>query len=64
MLANPALSALVVEYSCWELHWNEWSNRQPSRRGREFAEWIGEGRALLDRRDDMKALACALLRRT
>jgi hypothetical protein len=63
MLANPALSALVVEHSCWELHWNEWVRRQPSKRGREFTEWIGEGRALFDRRDELKALACALLRR-
>ncbi|WP_237567976.1 hypothetical protein [Mycolicibacterium lacusdiani] len=62
MLANPALSALVVEYSCWELHWNEWGRRQPCKRGREFKEWIDEGRALFDRRDELKSLACALLR--
>ncbi len=62
MLADPALTALVVEYSCWQLHWDDWCTRQPSKRHIAFKEWVVEGRELFDRRDELKGVACALLR--
>jgi hypothetical protein len=63
LLSEPALSALMAEYACWELHLADWHGRQPPRRYREYDDWIGEGRALFDHRDELKQVAYALLRR-
>jgi hypothetical protein len=62
LLADPALSALMVEYSCWELHLADWYARQRPRRHREFNGWIVEGRALFDRLDELKKVAHKCLR--
>ena len=62
LLADPALGALMVEYVCWKVHLAEWHGRQPPRRHRDYDGWIGEGRALFDRRDVLKRIACTLLR--
>jgi hypothetical protein len=62
LLANPALSALMVEYSCWELHMADWYARQRPRRHRDFNGWIVEGRALFDRLDELKKVAHDFLR--
>ena len=63
MLADSALAALVVEYSCWQLHWDDWCMRQPPRRQTAFNGWVAEGRELFERRDELKVVACTLLRR-
>jgi hypothetical protein len=57
LLADPALTALMVEYSCWELHLADWYARQQPKRHREFNAWIVEGRALFDRLDELKRVA-------
>jgi len=63
LLADPALAALIVEYACWERELAEWHSRTLPQRHKGFNDWIGEGRALFDRRDEVKATAYALLRR-
>ena len=62
MLADPALTHLMVEHSCWQLHWDDWCMRQPSGRQTAFKGWVADGRELFDRRDELKAVACALVR--
>lgn len=62
LLADPALSALVVEYACWELQLADWYARQRPRRDRDFNPWIVEGRALFDRLDELKGIAHGCLR--
>lgn len=61
VLANPALAELIVEFACWELELNEWSERRLPKRHSGFREWIKEGRALFDHRDELKAMAYALV---
>lgn len=63
MLADQALTSLAVEYFCWQMHWDDWCMRQPSKRQTAFKDWVAEGRELFDRRDELKAAACSLLRR-
>lgn len=63
LLADPALTALIVDYSCYQLHLADWHARQPPRRHREFKDWIIEGRALFDGLDELKKIAYSYLRR-
>jgi hypothetical protein len=63
LLADPALSAVMVDYMCYELHMSDWHARQPSRRHREFNDWIIEGRTLFDGLDALKKIAYGYLRR-
>ncbi|SPM32237.1 Mycobacterium rhizamassiliense ORFan [Mycobacterium rhizamassiliense] len=63
LLADPALRALVVEHSCYELHLADWYARQPPRRHCEFNDWIIEGRGLLDGLDELKKTVYGYLRR-
>jgi hypothetical protein len=63
LLADPALRALMVDYSCSELHLADWHARQPPRRDGEFKDWIIEGRALFDGLDALKEIAYSYLRR-
>ena len=53
----------MVEYACCELHLADWHARQPTRRHREFSDWIIEGRALFDGLDALKKIAYSYLRR-
>ena len=62
LLADPALAALMVEYSCWEMQLADWHDRRLPKRNERFNEWISEGRALFDRRDELKAIAYDRLR--
>ena len=62
LLANRALAALMVEYSCWDMQLAEWHGRRLPKRHDGFAEWISEGRALFDRLDELKTSAHDLLR--
>jgi hypothetical protein len=62
MLADPALRALMVDYSCYQLHLADWHARQPPRRRGGFDDWIIEGRALFDSLDELKKIAYAYLR--
>jgi hypothetical protein len=62
LLADPALSALAVEYACWELALADWHSRQRPKRDPEFHPWIAEGRALFDRLDELKTVAHDCLR--
>jgi|KBSSwiStaDraftv2_1062776.scaffolds.fasta_scaffold09526_8 hypothetical protein len=57
LLADPALSALTVEYACWELALADWHARQRRKRDPEYPGWIAEGRALFDRLDELKKVA-------
>lgn len=57
LLADPALSALAVEYACWELALADWHARQRPKRDPEFHGWIVEGRGLFDRLDELKQVA-------
>jgi hypothetical protein len=63
LLADPAQRALMVDYSCYQLHLADWHVRQPPRRHREFKDWIIEGRALFDGLDELKKVAYSLIRR-
>ncbi len=56
VLADPALSAVVVEYACWELALADWHAQQRPKRDPEFYDWIAEGRALFDRLDELKRI--------
>lgn len=62
LLADPELSALTVEYACWELQLADWYARQPRRRDNRFSAWIAEGRTLFDRLDELKKIAHECLR--
>ncbi len=62
LLADPELSALTVEYACWELQLADWHARQPRRRDHGFSAWIAEGRTLFDRLDELKKLTHECLR--
>jgi hypothetical protein len=62
LLADPALSALVVEYACWEMSLADWHSRQRPKRDPEFQSWIAEGRALFDHLDELKSVAHGCLR--
>jgi len=62
LLSDPALSALMVEYSCWELRMADWYTRQRPKPHPEFKGWIVEGRTLFDQLDDMKKIAHNCLR--
>lgn len=62
LLSDSALSALMVEYSCWELRMADWYTRQRPRPHPEFMGWIREGRALFDQFDEMKKIAHNCLR--
>jgi hypothetical protein len=62
LLTNPALSALAVEYACWDLALADWYGRQRPKRDREFPGWIAEGRRLFDRLDELKTVAHSCLR--
>ncbi len=62
LLDDPALSALVVEYACWEISLADWHSRQRPKRDPQFHSWIAEGRALFDRLDQLKAVAHDCLR--
>jgi hypothetical protein len=62
LLSDPALSAVMVEYSCWELRMADWYTRQQPRPHREFNGWIVEGRALFDQLDELKEIAHDCLR--
>jgi hypothetical protein len=63
LLADPALRALMVEYSCYEVHFSDWHSRQPPRRQTDFNDWIIEGRALFDGLDELKEISYSYLRR-
>lgn len=63
LLADPALRALMVEYSCYQMHLADWHARQPPRRHGEFKGWIIEGRELFDGLDELKMIAHNVLRR-
>lgn len=62
MRSDPALRAVIVEYFCWQRHWDDWCTRQPTGRQTAFKSWVVEGRELFDRRDELKVVACTLLR--
>lgn len=61
VLGKPGLSELIVEYACWEREMAEWHARQPRRRDPAYAGWIGEGRGLFDRLDELKDTARRVL---
>ena len=63
LVANPALQALMTEYSCQQIYLADWHARQPTRRHPEFNDWIIEGRALFDGLDALKKIALSCLRR-
>ncbi|WAC93831.1 hypothetical protein [Mycobacterium sp. Aquia_213] len=63
LLADSALRALMVDYSCYQLHLADWHARQPPRRHGEFKDWIIEGRTLFDGLDELKQIAHSHLRR-
>lgn len=58
--STPAFSSLMVEACCWQVHWDDWYERRIGTRHPRFNEWITEGRGLLNRRDELKKLACEL----
>ena len=57
------VTALMVEYLCWQVHWDDWCLRQPTKRHIAFKNWVSEGRELFDQRDELKAAGWSLLRR-
>lgn len=62
LLTDPALRALMVEHSCYELHLADWYARQPRRQHCEFNDWIIEGRTLFDGLDALKKTVYGYLR--
>lgn len=55
---DPQLCALLAEYSSTEFELGDWYSRQPARRNSaDFRRWITEGRAIFDRRDEVKRTA-------
>jgi hypothetical protein len=62
LLADPELSALTVEYTCWEIQLADWYARQRRRRDHGFSTWIAEGRMLFDQLDELKKVAHGCLR--
>lgn len=63
LLGDPALRELMVECSCYEMHFADWYSRQPRKRHADFDDWIIEGRALFDGLDQLKETAHSYLRR-